>query len=80
MGYRTTIKNINSIEHLIEGNVYTFLQQSVSSDKMFRTNMEFLDKLIRRTSEQFYMSEKYWRYLEHDLDYLRHDWYEIRHE
>lgn len=80
MGYRTTIKNINSVGHLIEGNVCTFLQQSVSSDEMLRTNIEFLDKLIRKTSEQFYMSEKYWRHLEHDLDYLRHDWHEIRHE
>lgn len=80
MGYRTTIKNINSVGHLIEGNVYTFLQQSVSSDEMLRTNMEFLDKLIRRTSEQFYMSEKYWRGLRGDLDYLQHDWQEMRHE
>ena len=80
MGYRTTIKNINSVGHLIEGNVYTFLQQSVSSDEMLRTNIEFLDKLIRRTSEQFYMSEKYWRGLRGDLEYLRHDWQEMRHE
>lgn len=42
--------------------------------------MEFLDKLISRPSEQFYMTEKYWRYLEHDLYYLRRDWREIRHE
>jgi len=80
MGYRTTIKNINSVGHLIEGNVYTFLQQSVSSDEMLRTNMEFLDKLIRRTSEQFYMSEKYWRGLREDLGNLRHDWREMQHE
>lgn len=80
MGYRTTIKNINSIGHLIEGNVYTFLQQSISSEEMLRTNIELLDRLIRRTSEQFYMSEKYWRGLNDDLYYLRHDWDEIRHE
>ncbi|MCB0699263.1 MAG: hypothetical protein KDC11_05410, partial [Chitinophagaceae bacterium] len=80
MGYRTTIKNINSVGHLIEGNVYTFLQQSISSEEMFRTNMQFLDRLIRRTSEQFYMSEKYWSELQDDLKYLRHYWHEIRHE
>lgn len=80
MGYRTTIKNINSVGHLIEGNVNTFLQQSVSSDEMLRTNMEFLERLISRTSEQFYMSEKYWKVLSQDLEYLRQNWGEIGQE
>ena len=78
MGYRTTIKNINSVGHLIEGNVCTFLQQSVSSDEMLRTNIEFLDKLINRTSEQFYMSEKYWRRIDDDLGYLRNEWENVQ--
>ena len=47
---------------------------------MLRTNIEFLDRLIRRTSEQFYMSEKYWRGLRDDLEILRHDWRRIRHD
>lgn len=80
MGYRTTIKNINSVGHLIEGNVYTFLQQSVSSDEMLQTNYELLDRLIRRTDESFYMSEPYWRELRGDLRYLRRDWERMRHE
>lgn len=79
MGYRTTIKNINSVGHLIEGNVYTFFQQSLASDEMLKTNIDFLDTLIRRTSEQFYMSKKYWEYLEYDLNYLRREWNHIRH-
>lgn len=77
MGYRTKIKNINSIGHLIEGNVYTFLQQSLSSNEMLRDNIEFINKLIRNTSEQFYMSEPYWRGLRNDLADLRHDWHEM---
>jgi hypothetical protein len=80
MGYRTSIKNINSVGHLIEGNVYTFLEQSVSSDEMLATNIEFLDKLIRRTPEQFYMSGNYWRRIEYELEYLRHEWHEVRNE
>lgn len=80
MGYRTTIKNINSIGHLIEGNVYTFLQQSISSEEMLITNIELLDELIKRTSEQFYMSDEYWRYLYRNLHYLRHEWDDVRSE
>lgn len=80
MGYRTSIKNINAVGHLVEGNVYTFLRQSFSSDEMAHTNFEFLDRLIKRTSEQFYMSEKHWRYLHDDLELLRHDWERMRHE
>ena len=80
MGYRTTIKNINSIGHLIEGNVYTFLQQSISSEEMLITNIELLDELIKRTSEQFYMSDEYWRYLYRNLHYLRREWDDVRSE
>lgn len=43
MGYRTTIRNINSIGHLIEGNVYTFLEQSISSEEMLIANIELLE-------------------------------------
>jgi len=80
MGYRTSIKNINSVGHLIEGNVYTFLEQSFSSNEMLQNNINFLDKLIRRTSEKFYMSEKYWNRIEYELDYLRHEWHDVRRE
>ena len=78
-GIRTSIKNINSVGHLIEGNIYTFLQQSISSEEMFRTNIDFLGRLIEKTSEYFYMSEKYWRELDYELNYLRHGWREMRH-
>lgn len=78
MGYRTSIQNINSVGHLIEGNIYTFLQQSIASEEMLRTNIYFLDRLIHRTSEQFYMSKEYWRNLSEDLEFLRHNWYKIR--
>ena len=70
MGYRTTIRNINSIGHLIEGNVYTFLEQSISSEEMLIANIELLDGLIKRTSEQFYMSDEYWKYTYNDLNYF----------
>ncbi len=80
MGYRTSIQNINSVGHLIEGNVCTFLKQSIVSEEMLRTNIEFLDRLIHRTSEQFYMSERYWRNLSEDLEFLRHDWSKMRRE
>lgn len=80
MGYRASIQNINSVGHLIEGNVYTFLQQSITSETMLRTNINFLDRLIHRTSEQFYMSERYWRNTREDLEILRYDWYKMRRE
>lgn len=78
MGYRTSIKNINAVGHLIEGNVYTFLKQATSSDEMLRTTIDFLDRLIRSTSEQFYMSDRYWRYLKRDLREIRYEWRDIR--
>jgi len=80
MGYRTSIKNINSIGHLIEGNVYTFLKQATSSGDAKSTTIEFLDRLIRSTSEQFYMSDKYWRSLQRDLYKIRKDWRKIKRD
>lgn len=80
MGYRTTIRNINSIGHLIEGNVYTFLEQSISSEEMLIANIELLDGLIKRTSEQFYMSDEYWEYTYNDLNYLRNRWDYVRED
>jgi len=80
MGYRTTIRNINSIGHLIEGNVYTFLEQSISSEEMLIANIELLDGLIKRTSEQFYMSDEYWKYTYNDLNYLRNRWDYVRED
>lgn len=80
MGYRTTIKNINSLGHLIEGNVITFLQQSFSSDEMLQTNIEILDRLVKRTSEQIFTSDRYWRGQNEDLENLRQDWNRMRHD
>ena len=78
MGYRASIKNINSIGHLIEGNIYTFFEQTISSYEMFYSNMELLEELILRTNDRFYMSDVYWRYLEEDLWNLRKDWDSIK--
>ena len=78
MGYRASIKNINSIGHLIEGNIYTFFEQTISSYEMFYSNMELLEELILRTNNRFYMSDVYWRYLEEDLWNLRKDWDSIK--
>ena len=80
MGYRTTIKNINSIGHLIEGNVDTFFQQTISSNEMESINIELLEQLIMRTAEQFFMSEKYRHNLDEDFYYLRREWGNIYHE
>lgn len=78
MGYRASIKNINSIGHLIEGNIYTFFEQTISSYEMFYSNMGLLEELILRTNDRFYMSDVYWRYLEEDLWNLRKDWDSIK--
>lgn len=78
MGYRASVKNINSIGHLIEGNIYTFFEQTISSYEMFYPNIELLEELILRTKDRFYMSDIYWRYLEEDLWNLRKDWDSIK--
>ncbi|MFA6979317.1 MAG: metallophosphoesterase [Ignavibacteriaceae bacterium] len=80
MGYRFSIRNINAVGHLVEGNVITFLKQCASSEELLQPNIDFLDGLIRRTEEDFYTSEYFWRNITHDIDKLRSDWDKIKEE
>jgi len=78
MGYSFSIKNINSVGHLVEGNVATFLKQCSSSPEILDPNIIFLDNLINRTEEDFYTSEFFWRSMFHDVERLRAEWREIK--
>lgn len=80
MEYKISIKNINSIGHLIEGNIYTFLQQSIFSNETLNANIQFLDKLIKRISSNFHTSTKHWLPVEEDFMSLKKQWDEIRNE
>ncbi len=80
MGYSFSLKNANSVGHLVEGNVYTFVQQCKSSQEVLHPNIEFLDKLVRRTEDDFFTSEKFWRNIYPDIEKLRNDWEEIKPE
>lgn len=80
MGYRTTIGNINSIGHLIEGNVITFIQQSVSSSNALESNLYLLEGLVNLN--QIYMSDEYrnsYRIRSEEY-YLKDEWPRIRKE
>lgn len=78
MGYRASIKNINSIGHLINGNICTFFEETISSSEMFHSNMLLLENLIFRTRDRLFMSEEYWDLLHSDLIYTKERWSHIR--
>lgn len=78
MGYRASIKNINSIGHLINGNICTFFEETISSSEMFHSNMLLLENLIFRTRDRLFMSEEYWDLLHSDLIYTKERWSYIR--
>jgi hypothetical protein len=80
MGFRFSIKNANAVGHLVEGNVLTFLEESARSGEMLRPNIEFIDKLITRTHEDFYTSEVFWRQLYPKIEWLRDTWKDVRAE
>lgn len=74
MGYSFSIKNANAVGHLIEGNVITFLDESVKSSEMLRPNIEFIDRLITNPREDFYTTDIFWDELYPDIDWLRDRW------
>ncbi len=74
MGYRFSIKNINSVGHLIDGKTITFLKQCLSSREILEPNIEFLDNLINRTEDDFYTSDIFWRNIFPEVKVLRDEW------
>lgn len=77
---KISIQNVNSIGHLIEGNIYTFLQQSVASSEMLNANIQFLDQLIKRISGHFHAPKNHWTTIEEGVMTLKERWNEIREE
>jgi len=77
MGYTFSLKNANAVGHLIEGNVYTFLDQTLSSNSFFDPNLEFLSDLIMKTERDFITSDIYWKSMSKDLSELRYEWKDI---
>ncbi len=80
MGYSFSLKNANAVGHLVEGNVITFLDESSRSVEMLRPNIEFIDRLVTRTHEDFYTSELFWEKLSPDIDWLRNTWKDVKGE
>ena len=80
MGFSFSIKNANAVGHLIEGNVMTFLDESSKSGEMLRPNIEFIDRLVTRTEEDFYTSRRFWNDLYPDIDRLRDTWKTVKLE
>lgn len=80
MGFSFSLKNANAVGYLIEGNVMTFLDESTKSYDMREPNIEFIDKLVRRTQDDFYTSELLWRELYPDIKRLRQEWDNVRQD
>jgi len=80
MGFSFSIKNANAVGHLVAGNVLTFLEESSRSSEMLQPNIEFIDRLVTRTHEDFYTSELFWQQLYPKIDWLRDTWKEVKGE
>ncbi len=80
MGFRFSLKNVNVVGHLIEGNVITFLDESSKSPEMLLPNIDFIDSLVTRSHDDFFTSEFYWERLSKDIDWLRQTWKEVKIE
>jgi hypothetical protein len=78
MGYSFSLKNANAVGHLIEGNVITFLDESIKSSEMLRPNIEFIDRLITNPREDFYTTDIFWNRISPDIDWLRDRWRHVK--
>ena len=80
MGFTFSLKNANAVGHLVEGNIITFLDECSRSSEMLRPNIEFIDRLVTRTSDDFYTSELFWDQLNPHIEWLRKTWSEVKGE
>lgn len=58
MGYRINISNANSIGHLIEGNIMSFLHQTFLDENYLQGNIEYLDELLSEQNRDFISSHQ----------------------
>ena len=75
MGYSFLLK-MQILLVIVEGNIYTFLDQTLSSATFYQPNIEFLHRLIVRTEEDF--SLRILLDIIQDLMALRDEWKDER--
>jgi len=76
MGYRINLSNVNSIGHLIEGNVFSFLDQTFLDDSYFEGNMKYIDDFVSDENSDFISSNQ--RVFESKRTIIRNQWHEVR--
>lgn len=76
MGYRISLSNINSIGHLIEGNVISFLNQTYLDDNYYEGNINYIDDLVSENNFDFISSNQ--RRFELRRSYFRKEWLSIK--
>lgn len=80
MGYRFSLANANSVGHLVEGNILTFAEQTLSDyDKYFIPNKEFIDNFLENPMRDFYTSREF-RETQIEFEHIFYEWREIRND
>lgn len=62
MGYRINLSNANCIGHLIEGNIVSFLNQTLIDENYLEGNLLYLDDMLSPLNEDFISSDRGWFY------------------
>lgn len=76
MGYRINLSNANSVGHLIEGNVISFLKQTLIDENYLEGNLGYLDNFFSADNDDF-ISSSPTRFFG-SKNVLAKEWYEIR--
>jgi predicted phosphodiesterase len=80
MGYRFSLINANSVGHLVEGNLLTFAEQTLSDyDRYYIPNWEFIDELLENPMRDFYTSRNF-RRTQQEFKNIYPDWRAIRND
>ena len=78
MGYSFSINNANTVGHLVEGNVLTFIEQTFSSDNQYEANIKFIDRLLDENNSNSYTSPFFANNIQFEIVELRGRWKTIK--
>ncbi|MCW3110831.1 MAG: hypothetical protein JWQ09_5337 [Segetibacter sp.] len=76
MGYRINISNANSVGHLIEGNIISFLNQTLLDENYLEGNLGYIDDILSNENSDF-ISSNPGRFLS-SKSLLRENWDDIK--
>ena len=78
MGFRFSLKNANTVGQLIEGNILSFMNDSLSSKDFLRSNIDFINEITDRKTNSILLSPHYYERSYRNFEFLREQWREVR--